>query len=140
VSALRRLRPQGWHSQTPSDGQVHIALLIVSGPRIMGADEEPSSSYAEGFEMISEESGAREQPVQIRRCRWRRRTDAGGLIVQFYLFELVTSMPSYSTQNTPCKQPFHTSYILPPCLWHNRPPFPCRGHPCQPLQSTSLQP
>jgi len=81
TSELRRLRPQGWQSQTLS-GHVQLSRFKVSALRVVG-DGGSSWVFVEEAGWTSEERGTREQALQIRRWRWRRRIGAGGLIVQF---------------------------------------------------------
>jgi len=95
-SALRRLRPQGWQSQTPSVAQLQTARLRLSPLRgcvvVVGGGVEEAEDV-EGVEgrlcacsghcSTSDDSGIREHGLQMRRWRYLRRTGAGGLIVQF---------------------------------------------------------
>jgi hypothetical protein len=100
-SALRRLRPQGWQSQTPSVAQLQTArrrlsplkgVVVVDG----GGVEDVDVGGAEGVEgrlwvwsgdcSTRDERGIREHALQMRRWRYLRRTGAGGLIVQFCCF------------------------------------------------------
>jgi hypothetical protein len=84
VSALRRLRPHGWQSQTPSVGQLQTSRLRVSALSFTGGEDVTSCACIMEAGPTSDESETREQGLQIRRWRWLRRIGAGGLIVQFY--------------------------------------------------------
>ena len=66
-------RPQGWHSQTPSEAHVHAARRMYSG-----------SASGPSAGLTSEPSGAETHDSQRRRWRSRRTTEEGGLEEQFW--------------------------------------------------------
>ncbi len=66
ISSLRTERPQGWQSQTPSEGQVQMERLMAEGWRFVGVEE---ISWIGVVGWTRTVSGAFEQAVQIR--RWR---------------------------------------------------------------------
>jgi hypothetical protein len=120
VSALRRLRPQGWQSQTPSVGQMHTSRTRVSALSVMGG-EGTSCAFVTGARPTSDESETREHALQMRRWRWLRRTGAGGLIVQFYRVLAISTKSfikckTHSAHN-PSTSPASTNHV--PCTVSN---------------------
>jgi hypothetical protein len=119
VSALRRLRPQGWQSQTPVVGQPQTSRLSVSAQSVTGGEEGISCAWVAGAGPTREDRGTREHALQIRLWRWVRSIGAGGLIVQFYNVSNPHEVVMCQRQNSLCTQPFHISCIHLPCLWHS---------------------
>ena len=113
------LRPQGWHSQTPSDAQLQIARCMTSLSKGVSGDRGG---------LASEVSGALTQPSQRRRCRSRSTIGAGGLIAQFYLrsaekegIDDVSCFFSFLLiLDIPCKRQSRTAGTLRPYRVHTR--------------------